>query len=103
MGIKYATGESFGGGAVRRVFFGVNVIESLLVYTGVICRSHRQSDREKAREEKWGKERKRLDWSSEVTEPLDDMRHANSFRRAENFGPRIQVARARVVRTPIAA
>lgn len=41
------------------------------------------------------KKKKETQRSSEVTEPLDDMRHANSFRRAENFGPRIQAARSR--------
>lgn len=41
------------------------------------------------------KKKKETQQSSEVTEPLDDMRHANSFRRAENFGPRIQAARSR--------
>lgn len=60
----------------------------------LICRSHQWSDREKEEEEE-GEGKKETRRSSEVTEPLDDMRHANSFRRAENFGPRIQAARSR--------
>lgn len=85
--VKYATSETFVvGDAVRRVFFGVNVIETLLLYVLSVARIVGVTERKKKKE---------TQQSSEVTEPLDDMRHANSFRRAENFGPRIQAARSR--------
>lgn len=35
---KYATSETFVGDAVRRVFFGVNVIETLLLYVLSVAR-----------------------------------------------------------------
>lgn len=84
--VKYATSETLVGDAVRRVFFGVNVIETLLLYVLSVARIAGVTEK---------KEKKETQRSSEVTEPLDDMRHANSFRRAENFGPRIQAARSR--------